>query len=269
MSNENENESSILTDLVKSIKVPTDIAQSALKPTAKEIGDGFGNLFYLAFAPIQKARIKKEIEIQRFKEEIEKQLSTIPPENLTEPPLNIVGPALEASRYYIDYGEIRDMFAKLIANSMNIDHTDKTHSSFVEIIKQLSPLDARNFRFLTENPNIAVGSIRLNFKSRGTGGTTWFRNVFPFPEMTFENVSSYASSVDNLIRLGLLEVDDGSSYTDKTTYEKLLQHPFYKKCKKLVENHPEHPTFKDKILHLNESISIITDFGKNFAHCCL
>ncbi|WP_163853735.1 hypothetical protein [Paenibacillus elgii] len=67
--------SDFLTNLVESIKVPAEITKNAIEPTSKQIGEGLGNLFYLAFSPIAKAKIKKEHEIKLFKEDIEKAIS--------------------------------------------------------------------------------------------------------------------------------------------------------------------------------------------------
>ena len=40
------------------------------------------------------------------------------------------------------------MFVNLISKSMNSDYIQKVHPSFAEIIKQMSPVDARIFKSL-------------------------------------------------------------------------------------------------------------------------
>jgi hypothetical protein len=57
-------EGNFLDDIVKSIKVPADITNAALSPTAKQIGEGLGDLFYLAFSPVTKLRIKKNMKLK-------------------------------------------------------------------------------------------------------------------------------------------------------------------------------------------------------------
>lgn len=49
----------------------------------------------------EKKRAKTEIDIQSYKEAIAQELIQIPEENIQEPQMSIVGPALEASKYYI------------------------------------------------------------------------------------------------------------------------------------------------------------------------
>jgi hypothetical protein len=256
MTEENGN---FLTDLVKSIKVPADLTKATLEPSAKQIGEGLGTLFYLAFSPIEKARIKKEYEIKKFKEEIESEINKIPVEQIIEPPLNVVGPALEASKYYIEHEDIRSMFSKLIASSMNESESKKVHTSFVEIIKQLSPLDAKVFKFLNLNEHIGAGRLRLNYKSK-QGGVDILTFFFPFPEMNKSNFKLYSASINNLIRLGLINVDFGSSYVDKERYEILKTHNLFKSSK--VDD-------EERVLHIEEFVWNITDFGSNFSQCCL
>lgn len=99
---------------------------------------GFDKLHEVA----EKKRTKRELNMQLYKDSIAQKIVAIPEEDLKDPPLSIVGPALEASKYYIEEETLREMFARLIASSMDERHSDIAHPSFVEIIKQLSPDDA-------------------------------------------------------------------------------------------------------------------------------
>ncbi|MGF7049140.1 hypothetical protein J2T13_003648 [Paenibacillus sp. DS2015] len=262
-------ERNFLIDLVNSIKVPADLTKAALDPSAKQIGEGLGSLFYLAFAPIEKAKIKKEYEITRFKEEIEAELAKVAPSELIEPPLNVVGPALEASKYYIENDGIRSMFTKLIVSSMNSQLSDSAHSSFVEIIKQFSPLDAINFQYLINNAPVALANIRLLKKDDPTTIGTWITNFFPFPDLEFNNWQQYSASIDNLIRLGLINVDPALTFSNDSLYDSLLNHPLYKSCELVLKDNTQDPQNQDRIIELNKKYWLFTTFGSSFAQCCL
>ena len=93
----------------------------------------------------EKQQLRFGNQLKNFKQELENSTSNIQEENLQEPKMSIVGPALEASKYYFDEKEIRDMFVKLIASSMDSTYNGLVQHSFVEIIKQLSPYDAKLF----------------------------------------------------------------------------------------------------------------------------
>ncbi|MBT2721454.1 DUF4393 domain-containing protein [Bacillus sp. ISL-46] len=79
---------------------------------------------------------------------------------MIEPPLSIVGPALEASKFYIEEEELRSMFAKVVAASMDNRQASYVHPAFIEIIKQLSPVDAlviSSFSDESKQPIVNIG----------------------------------------------------------------------------------------------------------------
>ncbi|WP_412095180.1 Abi-alpha family protein, partial [Bacillus haynesii] len=55
----------------------------------------------------------------------------MPEENLVEPPLHIIGPTIEASKFYFESDELRSMFSNLIAASIDSETINKTHPAFV------------------------------------------------------------------------------------------------------------------------------------------
>ncbi|MFC9777809.1 DUF4393 domain-containing protein [Paenibacillus chitinolyticus] len=260
-----EEKNNVITDLLGTVKVPTEIVKKVLEPPAEQIGKGLYNLFYLVFAPIEKAKLKKEHEINLYKAEIDKRIAAIPEDNLIEPPLDIVGPALEASKYYIEHEDIRQMFAQLIASSMNKSENSLVHTSFIEIIKQLSPLDAKILKFLHDNEHsVPIASIRYVPKNQISGQKNIFDNFFPLPDMKTTNYRTYLSSVDNLIRLGLIKVRLAYAYDDKSKYQTIKEHEIYIELNNLFENDESSPGNAV----LQEGIWSFTQFGTSFLSCC-
>lgn len=51
--------------------------------------------------------------------------------------------ALESAKYCIEKDELRKMFIDLISSLLNSDYNNYLHPSFPQILKQLSPFDAR------------------------------------------------------------------------------------------------------------------------------
>ncbi|WP_338986952.1 DUF4393 domain-containing protein [Fusobacterium polymorphum] len=80
---------------------------------------------------------------EKFIPSVAEKISKIPDENLQEAKMSILGPTLEASKFYIEEEEIREMFSNLIAASMDSTYNGIVQHSFVEIIKQLSSYDAK------------------------------------------------------------------------------------------------------------------------------
>lgn len=223
------------------------------------------DLWYLVFNPISqmadKKRIENELNINHYRNTLGKMLLDIPEENLQDPPLSIVGPALEASKYYIEEEELRKMFAKVIASSMDNRIADSVHHSFVEIIKQLSPRDAKNILEFKGKDNSPI----VNYAARKITGES-YEMIRP---LVFSPLGSYIieerdfSSVSNLIRLGLLNF----------TFERYLYN-----CDFYYKFYRDNPLFheindsinkEDSNLEVNNGALSITTLGKEFIKVCL
>lgn len=134
----------------------------ALTPVAKESGERLADIVSLVFTPIIKAKAIRDKSLEKFLNELDEEVNKIPENRVKEPPLYIVGPALEdAIKYYCDEEYLRKMFARLIASSMDSDNI--VHPSYIEIIKQLSPRDSAIFRahfgYFTLNNNGKLQNI--------------------------------------------------------------------------------------------------------------
>lgn len=100
-----------------------------------------------------------------YKNNLVEEISQIPEENLIDPPMNIVGPALEASKFYIEEEELRKMFAKVVAASMDSRRSTNVHPAFVEIIKQLDTLDAQNIKLFDDLQHDALPIVEYRVYS--------------------------------------------------------------------------------------------------------
>ena len=130
---------------------------SALTPVSQEIGARLSDIISLAFTPIIKKRAVRDKNLESFLKILQNKVDNIPEDRLTEPPLNVVGPALEGiGKYYHDEEYLRELFASLICSSMQ--KNSRVHPSFVEIIKQLSPSDAEFFTSLFEEMTATINN---------------------------------------------------------------------------------------------------------------
>ena len=233
---------------------------------------------------------KKKHEIELYKNELLEEVVKIEPENVKEPDLKILGPSLEASRYYIEEPELRRMFAKLVSGSMDISKEDIIHSSYVEIIKQLTSLDAENLVCISKNSGCPIAEIRkvyCNGKYEGNYEISGTNLFIDNPNET--NQTKLGASLENLRRLGLATI----SYN-----ERKVEEYFYDGFKTLEEYHTaakeiEHKnSFFENVREEKNGVSVVgempdvfkhtitgpeiipglirlTPFGKNFCATCL
>jgi len=154
----------------------------------------------------QIAELKNHDAIEKYKKGIVNETSKIPDNFLHEPELSIAGPALEASTYYVNDDSIRNMFEKLIASSMDSRKDNTTRASFVEIVKQMSSIDALFLKEFSKNPKIPIGELREKSKS-GNYSIARTNIVLKDFNIDLKYRGQLPSTIDNLGRLGLINID--------------------------------------------------------------
>jgi hypothetical protein len=233
-----------------------------------------------------------EIAFNEFVIEVAEKLVLIPDEKFIIPPINILFPIFETSKYHIEDKIIRSMFSELIANAMNSDTINKTHVAFVEIIKQLGSVDAvllnnvwkrglyahlgRSFLSLGE-PYVVTELIRYDKKPskilQDAGLMNRSKNAFLFMEKkshSFEETCNYFDSLtislDNLLRLKLVDVIEVGGLPDKldlTGYSKAIVDDF-----QLTINSDTGNNYRYEIKHTTHIIKL-TEFGMSFCKIVL
>ena len=203
-------------------------------------------------------RAKNEIDVENLRNSTLQQVATIPPENVQEPPLKILGPALEASKYYIEEEELRSMFAKILASSFDDRKNSIIHPSFVEIIKQLDVTDARILQVLkehdygTDSPIPCMKAV-INY-DEGT------KIIFPIIYFIngSEGIDELAPSLTNLERLGLLRIKSDTYSTNDSKYDFIRNNP---SVQDILRSYPK--------ISVEKMCFSITPLGMNFLDVCL
>lgn len=242
-----------------------DIYQDGLQPATKEIGKALGTIVGLANAillPVEIANKCLGYKAKEFLADLEPKIENIPEEKRQEPPLMIAGPVLEGLKYN-DNEDLREMFLNLLAASMNSDTAENAHPSYVETIKQLSPLDAKIFReiYLAEQ----FACVHLNLRIKGTERvyTDAFPDYFLNELYNLADPFLMSSSIQNIIRLGLI------NYLMKIqmmgyNYSKIRENPY---VLDRIEHYNQYE--KEVFLDIINGTIQINNYGKNFAKICL
>lgn len=181
------------------------------------------------------------------------------------PSLIIAGPALQALRFACDEDSLRELYANLLATAMDSATAAGAHPSFVGVLTAMSPDEAKIMRlFVAKTAYPVIDLHQVEKSSVASAITTIAVRNFSFvgreagcmaPELT-------QSYLDNLCRLGLLEMPFGTSLAVPNTYEQL-------------ENASELECFKEQILSRDKQVRIerrvirVTDFGRLFCSACV
>ncbi len=245
-----------VTGLAKVIPVYDD----AIQPAAKEIGKSLATVtktVNIALAPI-KALVWGYEKIEDYlTKRVSEKLSDVPEENIETPPTNIAGPAVEALRYTGHNEHLRELYASLLAMSMNKNTLEKAHPSFVEVIKNLSTEEALILEhFVNEDiyPKIDIQEILKDNK----GHIIRFQNFTLFHELDSRlkpnNIPTY---LDNLQRLGIVEILKDEYLANDKLYEELQASKALLSLIKSIESKGLEVNFRKGIISL-------TAFGKDF-----
>ena len=246
-------------------EIAKDIVEDLVRPTSKSIGNNIGLAVDGVMGWIgywgKKQAIKREEYLEKYKQKIAENIYKIPENQLKEPSTRILGPAIEASKFFIEEEEFREIFAKLISSECDVNMSKFVHPSFVDIIKQLSSLDARllkMFGYCSTFPCVEIyekhcdGAITpckyllLDFKE--------YNNIFS-PEEEIQ----LTKSVDNLSRLGLM-IKNKNVIELNYEYNLFKDHWIYKSMEEKINI--------DSTIKLRKYRIELTEFGKDFAKCC-
>jgi len=231
---------------------------------------------------------EQEYNLQCVREQLYPKVANIPPEHLVAPAPYVFVPALQRISHCMDSEELRDMYAELLAKSMDERVKDNVHPSYVEIIAQLSPDEARALKaFYNKHPfeyawmpfigrfHIAAyyASNKCLSYSGLMFGILYTEKIF-YPNVgehkaEFEGLTYLSQSMlDNLQRLGFLtsknesEEDIKSLFNRKYNKQQVIisssssEELFYK----IEDFFPPTPTHKWYVL---------TKFGYDFCKTCV
>jgi hypothetical protein len=174
----------------------------------------------------------------------------------------VAGPLLEALRYAGHEETLRELYANLLATSIDSATAENAHPGFVQILQNMSPDEAKIMRLFAVEAAQPLVDLKANVN---TGGfVIFFRNFSLIGEKAgcaYTNLTP--NYLDNLCRLGLLEIPTGRYIISDGLYEKLESNAELTKIAEAITNSKNStPGFDKKKIEL-------TDLGKQFCRACV
>lgn len=265
-----ENKIRDVVDAVTGVAKAVPVYQDVVQPAAQEFGKTLQTIaktVHVALAPVS-ALVWGYDQVKEFvSTKVAERLKNVPPENIVTPKPNVAGPLLESLRYTGHESSLSDLYANLLAASMDKETAHGAHPAFVEIIKQLTPDEAKLVGLFVHEIPFPLLSVRWEYKNsteEKSGGKDVLVNFSrlgliaqcEFPQLT-------PTYIDNLCRLGLAEAPAMFQYTSKGVYDDLENALEVQQLKTQIEQNPEWKcTFERKGLR-------ITELGKQFARICV
>ncbi|MFU0831711.1 MAG: DUF4393 domain-containing protein [Oscillospiraceae bacterium] len=247
----------------KALKTIPELYKDGLQPSVQETGKMLARIPKAINAALSGVDIwiaKKEYAVGETKKLLAQKLKNMDPEKIVQPESYVAVPAIQAISYSMDSNELRNMYANLLARSMYVDEKDNVHPAFVEIIKQLSPVDAKVMKAVVERPIRPIINIRREHPDKTKGGITLVRNI---TWMTFTSAEQISISLDNLQKNGLISIKNDVSYVNKINYSCIKNSPHYLEAKR------SYKCQADEVISDQLGSISITDLGKSFYNICI
>jgi hypothetical protein len=224
-------------EAAKGLAVP--VYQDAVQPAAREIGKALQTVaktIHIALAPVAGLVWGYDRITEYLDRRLTEKLAGTPEERIVTPPSNVAGPALEALRFAGSEEDLREMYASLLATAMDSATMSAAHPAFVEAIKQLTPDEARILRHLADGQHRPIINIRADSKD-GSGGVDVGRYLTMLDEeAALIHPELTAGYLDNLIRLGLIEIPVGFHLARPGAYDELENHPNVKAVRQRIDD---------------------------------
>lgn len=239
------------------------VVNSALTPLAESIGKTLSHSWEGMTMAIETWYGRKLIDhdenLEKYRLLVQRRLSEIDESNLQEPSMNIVGPSLDAAKFYFENEQYREMFSKLISSSCDKSKNPYIHPSFVETIKQLSPLEGKILSIIDLNNPLLIDVINISNDSRKYYGTC--PAVIDFFEADFFQLNV---AINNLNRLGLISIPNRFGLTPVLDNQEEIWNT--KRFRIIKENLDSLISFEHEYSLNNMSI---TEYGKSFIKVCI
>lgn len=248
------------------IKSASDAAQDNLPATMQQTDGALSTVvgFFnnVVLYPVKKANLTFRYKLESFEDDLKEKTKNIPPENLQIPPTMIAGPTLEALRYTYDEDELREMYENLLASAMDTRIANQALPSFVDAIKQMSPLDALILQKFVDLYQLACAGIKFSIENTNQMYSKAMPLYFLQELADMSDPFIVSTSITNLLRLGFLNIIDGT--IKNFDYESFKVHPYVQSRIELFNSFgaPFKVVIDKKVVTLN-------DYGKCFAKICL
>lgn len=268
MANEENSAGTVVeaANAVAEIAKAVPIYPDAIQPAAKELGKSLhlvARAVNAALAPVE-ALVWGVEEIRDFvRDRVATKLENVPPEEVQQPKPHVAVPTIEALRYTGDEAELSELYANLLATSMDKVTAYRAHPAFVDMIKNMSPDEARIMRHLSMHGSQPLINIKITYKENGGFHIVHRHLSLIGLKAGCEHPPLTANYLDNLTRLGLVEIPNMRRIKSDDPYLEIEDHP---QVKKIIEDLRTVDTHE---VEVEKEKFELTDLGKQFVRSCV
>lgn len=192
---------------------------------------------------------------------VQEAINHIPNEKRQAPNKRIFVPTIQQLSYSLDDEIIKTTYQQLLQSSMNKDKCKIIHPSFVEIIKQLSPIDAQVLNVFQTKSVFTTVCMRINYTASKTFADYLIDYCIDLKHL-FQESKMEAASLQNLKRLGIINVRYDQKVKPDSMYDEYSKDDLIIKGYEFEKNNPD---CKCELIY---GLIELTDFGYQFCKIC-
>ncbi len=251
----------------EALKIPgllVEIYGDLAKPGVRQVGKALDTVMGLGNTvlwPITWANERSRIYLERNLEAYRERLSEIPEEKII-PVLPEIGVPIAEKLAYVADATLADLYINLLTKASSSDFASQAHPSFVNVINNLSPDEAKFLEAYAGNSHLPFLTAKwINPQTHRYFIAEDLLISYKVVEMLAfpGNTPAYIS---NLVGLGLIKVEyDRYTDGDSSIYDE-IQNLWASKNSKTLKNVPE------RELRFDRGIIQISHFGKLFFLAC-
>ena len=248
----------------KAVEAVPDIYKDGMQPATKESGKTLALIpqtINAALAPLRQWIAQKEYNVAETEKLLAMKLEKVGEENIVSPESYIAVPAIQAISYCMNSEELRNMYANLLAASMTADKKWDVHPSFVELIKQISPDEAKLLRKVSEKTD-SFPLIDVRIQTPSGGYITRLHNFTSIAEGVCDRPENVFSYLDNLERLKIIDIPNMVRIDNDEVYKPLEEHIE-------IQNEMSKPLPDGYSWKIERRKFEITQYGKQFIQTCI
>jgi len=236
-------------------------------------GSGLGAMAMMAMAPLKNLP-EVATRVPGTLRDLGERMTAIPGARRRAPAIGFAAQALAGS---VRYGAtLRERYLNLLAASMDSNKAARVHPAFLEVLRQLTADEARiisQFQHDGPYPIVTVGA-RYKFGERLSTELRNFTLLGTQAGCEYpERVSLY---IDNLCRLGLVELRPTRVADDTRSFRALEEHPEVKAAVARIESrapalessHPQAGDDDRVVAEIRRQALYVTAFGRQFYEAC-
>lgn len=230
-------------NIAKSAKTITSLINNCLLPIA------------VANFAFEKGRAYFET---KFQQDLEQATAHIRAEDLVEPKALLAAAVLQGLTFSHDDENLKSLFLSLLSTAMNGKSSENAHPAFVEIIKQLSSLEAGLLNLIFRSSG-TIPIVQLRREATDGNGFDQFvnhvLNLHIDANKPTNDPQLVRTAFDNWERLGLIRVKYDEHFVDAGAYSWVNNNA------QMILFRSIHP---DRKINFERGILRITDFGTAF-----